>query len=100
AARRAIFRQQGQQQTPAPGTEIEETVGSATVRQLRDDCLDDRLGFGARVERVRRQRKVEAPELAPAEDAAQRLVRQRALPPSDPPLALVPFDHAVEPGQE
>src|SRR5205823_3682736 len=78
-ARARIFVKQRDQQTAAAGAEIEKAVCQLAIRQLDEHRLDDRLGLGARIERLRRQYEVEAPELAPPDDAAQWLARRDPL---------------------
>ncbi len=76
AARRRVLGQQRQQQAAGAGAEIEKAVRPVALRQPGQHGLDDRLAFGAGVERIRRQQEFEPPEFAPPDDPAQRLARQ------------------------
>ena len=62
-----------QQEAARTGAEIEQTAGRASIRLSPEHRLDDCLRLGSRIESVARQTKFQPPELAPFEDAAQRL---------------------------
>ena len=74
AARGGKFAQQRREQRARADAEIDDAQGFAAARgEGGERRFDDRFRFRARVERFRRQGEGQAPELASADDARQRL---------------------------
>ena len=77
-ARLAAIAQRGEQQGARPGAEIEHR-GRPLAAEMRDRRLDQRLAVRPGHEHARTDRQPDRPEIAPADDVGDWLVREPAL---------------------